>query len=76
MTDLAVASPHVPGNRADWMRAIAGELTDAGLAEIRWWNDLTAAPADVAARTFRVLTAASLPPASDPKSVQAPEHRP
>jgi len=80
------------------MRAIAGELTAAGLtagvretfawldlnveraarqprledpeahldadgyAEIRWWNDPAASPADVAARISRVLDAARLSP--------------
>jgi hypothetical protein len=110
MTDLAVASSYVSANRADWMRAIAGELTDAGLAanvretfawldvtatarqpsrkepevsldadgysEIRWWNDPTAAPADVAARISRVLDAASLPPASGSTDTHPPARTP
>jgi hypothetical protein len=104
MTVPAVVSRPIPANRADWMRAIASELTDAGIAadvretfawldvtatarpttprepeanldadgyaEIRWWNDPTAPPADVAARMSRVLAAASLLPASDPEDAR------
>jgi hypothetical protein len=110
VTDLVVAPPKVPANRGDWMRAIAGKLTDAGLAadvretfawldvtatvsqpsrkepevsldadgfaEIRWWNDPTATPADVAARISRVLDAASLPPAASPDGTHPPARTP
>jgi hypothetical protein len=102
VTNLLDATPNVTANRSDWMRAIAGKLTDAGLAakvretfawldvtatarepsrkepevsldadgysEIRWWNDPTTTPADVAARISRVLDAASLPLVSGPDS--------
>jgi hypothetical protein len=30
MTEPVVISPPIRANRANWMRAIAGELTDAG----------------------------------------------